>query len=187
MPECNPGCAQEVRFDRIKHTPAPPLVQPPWRFGIPASPNPESNPGCAQEVRFDKIKHTPAPAPAGAVPAAASPAAQLGYFVPSSSWAANSSGGGAHGAGGGFTDSGLLSSGRQEYDCPCAPGACQGPEVLYSFRATQQGFVKVRGWGGLGFRRCPESLRLRAGRVPGLGGAVQLRAMQQGVAKVRAQ
>ena len=113
---------------------------------MPAALNPECNPGCAQEVRFDRIKHTPAPAPAGAVPAAASPAAQLGYFVPPSSWAANSSGGGgAHGAGGGFTDSGLLSSGRQEYDCPCAPGACQGPEVLYSFRATQQGFVKVRG------------------------------------------
>ncbi|KAK9846364.1 hypothetical protein WJX81_002431 [Elliptochloris bilobata] len=97
------------------------------------------------EVRFDSIQRAPTPAPAGAIPAAASPSAQLGDAVSGNAWASGGGfgGGGGRTLGGGFTDSGLLSGGRQEYDCPCAPGACQGPEVLYSFRAAQQGFVKV--------------------------------------------
>jgi len=102
----------------------------------------------AQEVRFDSIQRAAAPAPAGAaaggayagaLPAAGGPSAAPGNGA-SGAWA----GGAAGPAGGGFTDSGLLSAGRQEYDCPCAPGSCQGPEVLYTFRAAQQGFVQAR-------------------------------------------
>lgn len=94
-------------------------------------------------MRFDSIQRSASPAPAAAVSAAASPDAAPGG-------ASGGSGGNgwfsgpAHAVGGGFTDSGLLSAGRQEYDCPCAPGSCNGPEVLYSFRAAQQGFVKAR-------------------------------------------
>ncbi len=105
-------------------------------------------PARAQEVRFDSIQRAAAPAPAGAaaggayagaLPAAGGPSAAPGNGA-NGAWA----GGAAGLVGGGFTDSGLLSAGRQEYDCPCAPGSCQGPEVLYTFRAVQQGFVQAR-------------------------------------------
>jgi len=98
-------------------------------------------PARAQEVRFDSIQRAAAPAPAGAaaggayagaLPAAGGPSAAPGNGA-NGAWA----GGAAGLVGGGFTDSGLLSAGRQEYDCPCAPGSCQGPEVLYTFRAAR--------------------------------------------------
>ena len=43
----------------------------------------------------------------------------------------------------GFTYDGLLINGTQDYDCPCTPGLCHGPEHLFSFVAEEDGQVAV--------------------------------------------
>ena len=139
-------CTCEPRLLPIPSSPASCVGVPRW--ARPHARVALRQPARAQEVRFDSIQRAAAPAPAGAaaggayagaLPAAGGPSAAPGNGA-NGAWA----GGAAGLVGGGFTDSGLLSAGRQEYDCPCAPGSCQGPEVLYTFRAAQQGFVQAR-------------------------------------------
>lgn len=43
----------------------------------------------------------------------------------------------------GFQYNGLLINGTQDYDCPCQPGQCHGPEKLFSFTAHEDGLVDV--------------------------------------------
>ena len=43
----------------------------------------------------------------------------------------------------GFQYDGLLINGTQDYDCPCQPGQCHGPEKLFRFTAQEDGLVDV--------------------------------------------
>ncbi|KAK9844892.1 hypothetical protein WJX74_008256 [Apatococcus lobatus] len=48
-----------------------------------------------------------------------------------------------HGAAG-FHYDGLLINGTQDYDCPCQPGQCYGPEQLFAFTAQEDGFIAIQ-------------------------------------------
>ncbi len=41
----------------------------------------------------------------------------------------------------GYTFDGLLINGTQDYDCPCKPGQCFGPEHVFSFTAKEDGWI----------------------------------------------